>query len=381
MSISYLRNFINLEASSGIVLLIAAFIAMILANSPWSSVYNHILTHPWFFSFSLLNIINEVLMSFFFLVVSLEIKRELLIGELNSISRAALPMIAALGGMIVPALIYLICNIHAAPNVRGWAIPTATDIAFSLGVLTLLGSKAPRPLKIFLTALAIIDDLGAIIIIAIFYGHGLHLIFLLGTACCFLVLIIINFLNIRSLLLYALLGILLWVFILKSGIHVTIAGVLLGLFIPLQNPPHPSSLLLNLEQRLHPWVAFGILPLFALANAGVSVSGITLNLLHHPIFLGIVLGLFIGKQTGVFAATWLAIKCGIAQLPTNITWQQLYGLATLCGIGFTMSLFIGLLAFPQDANTLAIVKLGILFGSILSGIVGYFIILKNHSCG
>jgi NhaA family Na+:H+ antiporter len=314
-------------------------------------------------------------MPFFFLLVSLEVKRELIEGELNSRAKASLPLIAAIGGMVVPAAIYLAININQAIGIRGWAIPTATDIAFSLAILTLLRSSLPPTLKTFLTALAIIDDLGAIIIIAIFYTAQIQVVYFSLAILSLLLIFLLNrsgFINLGA---YFLVGILLWFFIYKSGIHATIAGVLLGLFIPLKNSNRNYSPLKKLEHTLQPWVSYIILPLFAFANTGISLSEIKFATLFHPVTLGVFLGLFIGKQFGIFLACWTAVKLKIAQLPRAINWWHLYGVSVICGIGFTMSLFIGDLSFPDyQVNYHDYVKLGVLSGSILSGITGYLIL-------
>jgi NhaA family Na+:H+ antiporter len=315
--------------------------------------------------------INDGLMAIFFLLVGLEIKREIREGELAARDQALLPCIAALGGMIVPAVIYAALNWGDAQQMRGWAIPTATDIAFALGVLALLGSRVPVALKVFLTALAIIDDLGAIVIIALFYTHGLSLESMVLAAVALAVLLALNLMHVVRVSVYVLVGIALWVFVLKSGVHATLAGVAIAMAIPMRNPKDPEqSPLIDLENKLHIWVAYGILPLFAFANAGVSLAGLSFTSLFETLPLGIAIGLFLGKQVGVFGATLLAVKSGLSRMPEGTTWPQIYGAALLAGIGFTMSLFIGTLAFnaPEQA---AQVRLGVLGGSLTSAIVGY----------
>lgn len=386
MPFSLFRTFIKLEAASGILLFVAAIIAMLLVNSPLQSTYAFILTKPFIFaangnqvSVTLQSFVNEGLMTIFFLLVSLEIKRELVEGELNTRAKALLPVLAAVGGMLVPALIYMAINWQHEHYLRGWAIPTTTDIAFSLGILTLLGSRIPISLKIFLTALAIIDDLGAIIIIALFYTDHLVWIYFFFAMGCIFILILCNYFAVNVFWPYAMFGILLWLAIIKTGIHATISGVILGLLIPL-SIPHKLPLLKKLEKNLHPWVAFGILPLFAITNAGFSVSDINVFYFLNPMTLGIILGLFIGKQVGVFGVSWLVIKYKIATLPSDANWLQFYGIALICGIGFTMSLFISTLAFPENETQIHLMlKLSVFVASLLSGVAGYLVLRKNYS--
>lgn len=378
MRIKFLHKFIQLEASGGIALGLATLFALILANSSWQTYYQTFLNFNVNIApdihFSFLHFINDGLMTIFFFLVSLEIKRELIQGELNTLTKALLPTIAAIGGMIVPALFYLSIN-HAYPQlISGWAIPMATDIAFSLGVLSLLGKHIPVALKIFLMALAIIDDLGAIIVIAIFYTQQIGWLYLFLALLTFLGLISLNYYKIQRFLPYCLLGIVLWLLILNSGIHATIAGVLFGFTIPLRSSNHNfNSLLHHLIRQLHPWIAYGILPLFAFANAGLSFSNINLTTFFHPLPLGIIIGLFFGKQLGIFGTSWLAVKAKLAKLPYKVNWWHIYGTALICGIGFTMSLFIASLAFGDNELT-SLVRLGVFTGSILSGIVGYCIL-------
>lgn len=388
MAIKLIRDFIQLESASAIILIAATLLALVLANSPLQHFYTNIFHYPFFIAIknftikiTLNRIINDGLMSIFFLLVSLEVKRELIIGELNSRAKALLPCIAAAGGMILPAIIYVAINFNDADALQGWAIPTATDIAFSLAILTLLGSRIPSSLKTFLMALAIIDDLGAIVIIAIFYTNHLNLIYLLLAVLCLLILIAFNILNVKRFWPYGIVGILLWLCIMQSGVHATIAGVILGLTIPLRvKKERGVSLLKKIEHLLHPWVAYGILPLFALANAGLSFSDIHLSTLLNPLPLGITLGLFFGKQFGILGASWLAIKTKIVVLPCKTTWPQLYGVSLICGIGFTMSLFIGTLAFSDNGTSqMGLVKLGVLIGSLCSAIAGYCVLRKSQT--
>ena len=376
------RWFFKLEASSGLVLLFAAIIALYLSNSIYSEFYFKTLsahfavgTENFNLDLSIIHWINDVLMAIFFFVVTLEIKREFLQGELSKPKQALLPIIGAVGGMIVPAAIYIIINFNTPDSIRGWAIPSATDIAFSIGVLSLLGSRVPISLKVFLMALAIIDDLGAIVIIAFFYTSELNYLNLGLLLITFVILLFLNKFKVRIFTPYLLFGIFLWFFTHGSGIHATIAGVLLALSIPHRENKNDFSLLLKLEHILSPYVAFGIMPLFALANAGVSLTGLSLASLLNPIPLGILCGLFFGKQIGVFVFSYISVKMKFAQMPNNVTWMKLYGVALLTGIGFTMSLFVGNLAFVENTNHINGVKIGVLAGSLLSTLVGYFVLL------
>ena len=373
--------FFKLESASGLTLLLSTIIALIWSNSLYSNSYFEILNKYFFIGInnfglklSLLHWINDALMAIFFFVVTLEIKREFLQGELSNPKQALLPIIGAVGGMAVPALIYVVINIESPETLKGWAIPSATDIAFSLGVLSLLGSRVPISLKVFLTALAIIDDLGAIIIIAFFYSTKLDLLFLFLLIFCFLILISLNKLNIKKFFPYLIIGLFLWFFTHESGIHATIAGVLLAISIPHRKNVNDFSLLLKLEHAIAPYVAFGIMPLFALANAGVSLEGFTLDSLKSAVPLGILLGLFVGKQLGVFVFSYVSVKLRFAKMPNNSTWITLYGVGILTGIGFTMSLFVGNLAFIENTVHLDGVKIGVLAGSLLSTLVGYFVL-------
>ena len=376
----FLNHFIKLETSGGILLGIATLTALFLANSPLQGYYQNLLDLTLTLGkvhISFLHFINDGLMTIFFFLVSLEIKRELIQGELNSLEKALLPTMAAIGGMIVPALFYLLIN-HAHPDhTPGWAIPMATDIAFSLGVLSLLNNKIPRSLKVFLTALAIIDDLGAIIVIAIFYTQQIGWVYLVFAFACLIGLIALNYYGVNRFAPYVLFAFPLWFFILSSGVHATIAGVLFGLTIPLQPIQATQSSLLNkLEHQLHPWVAYSILPLFAFANAGLSFTGMHWETFVDPLPLGIIAGLFLGKQCGILGTSWLTIKVKWAKLPYKTNWQHVYGTALICGIGFTMSLFIANLAFA-NTETSSLVRLGVLTGSALSGILGYCVLFFN----
>ena len=384
--ISYISKpfkwFFKLEAASGLVLLFAAIIALIISNSNLSDLYFSTLKRYIFLGIndfglklSVIHWINDALMAIFFFFVTLEIKREFLQGELSNIKQALLPIIAAVGGMVVPALVYVYINFGNSETLNGWAIPSATDIAFSLGVLSLLGKRVPLSLKVFLTALAIIDDLGAIVIIAIFYSGDLNIKYLILMLAAFIILFIINKFDIKKFLPYLVVGIFLWDFTHNSGIHATIAGVLLAMTIPHRKKEKDFSLLIKVEHAISPYVAFGIMPLFAFANAGVSLEGLSLNSLMDKVPLGIVLGLFLGKQFGVFVFSYISIKLKIAQMPNNSNWYNFYGVGVLTGIGFTMSLFVGNLAFVENLEYMDGVKIGVLTGSLLSTLFGYFLIL------
>ena len=374
-ALAFLSRFFAAESAGGLILMASAFAALVIANSPLSADYFSTL-HVKFLGLSVEHWINDGLMAVFFMLVGLEIKREMLVGQLSSWSQRALPGFAALGGMLVPALIYLAINWGNAVTLGGWAIPAATDIAFALGVLSLLGKRVPVSIKIFLSALAILDDLGAVVIIALFYTSGLSVTMLLASLAVTVLLVVFNRCGVKRLLPYLLAGGLLWFFMLQSGIHATLAGVILALCIPLGDPDNESrSPLLSLEGRLHPWVAFAIVPIFGFANAGVSLAGISPDNLVDPVPLGVALGLLLGKQIGVFGLAALAIRSGLAKLPTGCGWLQLYGTALLCGIGFTMSLFIGTLAFPGSQHLVDEVKVGVLIGSVLSAILGVVVMI------
>lgn len=375
-----IRNFLQKETASGILLVAASILAMIFANSPLAPYYQKLLAisgEVRIGDFSVakpaLLWINDLWMAIFFFLVGLELKRELIEGELSDRSQLILPVAGALGGMLVPALIYVAFNWSDPVAINGWAIPAATDIAFALGVLALLGSRVPLPLKIFLASLAIIDDIGAIIIIAVFYSESLSGISLIASAACISVLYIMNRRGVVDLPSYLFVGLIFWLAVLKSGVHATLAGVVLALFIPMRDPNKPDfSPAKYMEHSLHPIVAYFILPVFAFANAGVSLAGMTFASILEPVPLGIVGGLFIGKQLGVFLFCWVVITLGLAKLPDGVNWKMLYGAGILCGIGFTMSLFISGLAFEQEASSnLMGDRLGILLGSLLSGLVGY----------
>ena len=374
--------FFKLEAASGLVLLLAAIVALILSNTNFSDLYFKILnthlligTENFGLDLSILHWINDALMAVFFFIVTLEIKREFIQGELSKPKQALLPIIGAVGGMAVPALIYVVINLETGYTLRGWAIPSATDIAFSIGVLSLLGTRIPISLKVFLVALAIIDDLGAIIIIAFFYSTELQYNYLLLMLVSFVILLLLNKYNANRFSPFFFIGLLLWYFTYESGIHSTISGVLLATTIPHRRNEKDFSLLLKLEHMLSPYVAFGIMPLFALANAGVVLKGISFNSLLAPVPLGILCGLFFGKQIGVFLFSFISVKLKFAEMPSNSNWIKFYGVGVLTGIGFTMSLFVGNLAFVDHLNDMDGVKIGVLSGSFLSAIVGYFMLL------
>jgi len=374
--------FFKLEAASGMVLLFAAIIALVVSNSDFSDLYFLTLNKYLFLGIndfglklSVIHWINDALMAIFFFFVTLEIKREFLQGELSNVKQALLPIIAAVGGMLVPALLYVFINFGDNETLNGWAIPSATDIAFSLGVLSLLGKRVPLSLKVFLTALAIIDDLGAIVIIALFYSGDLSIKYLSLMLLAFIILLIINKFKIKKFFPYLIVGIFLWDFTHNSGIHATIAGVLLAMTIPHRKKEKDFSLLIKIEHGISPYVAFGIMPLFAFANAGVSLEGLSFASLMNKVPLGILVGLFLGKQLGVFLFSYVSIKTKIAQMPNNSNWYNLYGVGVLTGIGFTMSLFVGNLAFAENIQYMDGVKIGVLTGSLLSTLFGYFLIL------
>jgi len=373
--------FFQLEAASGLVLLIAAIIALIISNSSLSQLYFHSLEQYIFIGINNFGLklsvhhwINDALMAIFFFFVTLEIKREFIRGELSNLKKAMLPIIAAIGGMVVPALLYIYINFGNSETLNGWAIPSATDIAFSLGILSLLGSRVPISLKIFLTALAIIDDLGAILIIAFFYSGDLSINYLSLILISYLSLLALNKFGIKKFMPYLIIGIFMWFFTYKSGIHATIAGVLLATTIPHRIKDKDFSLLIKIEHAISPYVAFMIMPLFAFANAGVSLEGLSFSSLGMPVPLGILVGLFIGKQVGVMFFSFFAVRLGAAQMPDNSTWLSLYGVSVLTGIGFTMSLFVGNLAFADNTQYIEGVKIGVLAGSLLSTVFGYFLL-------
>ncbi len=380
-----IKSFLRLESASGILLIAAAALAVLLANSPFSHYYDLLLETPVEVRVGSLQIakplllwVNDGLMAVFFFIVGLELKREIVEGELSSARAIALPAFGALGGMVVPALIYVLINAHDPVALEGWAIPTATDIAFALAVLTLLGDRVPLALKTFLVSLAIFDDIGAIIIIAIFYTSNISTMSLIIASVCITALALLNRKGVYRLTPYLFFGLVMWVAVLKSGVHATLAGVFLAMFIPLARAPGTNrSPLKDLEHDLHGMVAFVILPLFAFANSGLSVADMGVEEMLHPVTIGIALGLFIGKQLGVFTFAWLAVKVGFAKLPGKVNWSHIYGVSLLCGIGFTMSLFIGSLAFESSGDNLFFdERLGIIVASTLSAICGYLWLLK-----
>lgn len=381
-----LDQFIHSQSMGGVVLALAAVLALLISNSPWNGGYMAFRDWPgelrvggdWLvLSKSLLHWVNDLWMAVFFFLVGLEIKREMLQGELASVKQALLPAGAALGGMLMPALIYTAINWGDAVALRGWAIPAATDIAFALGILVLLGSRVPASLKIFLTAVAIIDDLGAILIIAFFYTENLSLAALAGAGAGVLVLLLLNRLRVMAIGPYVAVGLVIWVFVYKSGIHATLAGVITALAIPLEDGKGGSPLE-RAEHALHPWVAFAVLPVFAFVNAGVSLQGVTPYTLLQSVPLGIAAGLVLGKAVGVFGASWLLIRFAGARLPAGAGWASFFGVCVLCGVGFTMSLFIGGLAFQgQGADYETQLKIGVLSGSLLAGILGSLTLLRG----
>jgi len=382
MAITTIETFLKKESASGIILMFAAVLAMMLANSPWASWYDLLLDVPVVVAIGSFEIakplllwINDGLMALFFFLVGLELKREFLEGNLSKPGQVTLPAIGAVGGMLIPALIYASFNYENVNALNGWAIPTATDIAFALGILAIIGSKVPLQLKVFLTSLAIFDDLGAIIIIAVFYTEQLSLLSLVVAASMLLILFTLNRQNITNTSPYIFVGLILWTAVLKSGVHATLAGVILAFFIPIKGKENDPSPLKSLEHNLHYTVAFIVLPIFAFANAGISFANVGVAQIVSPVPLGIILGLFLGKQLGVFGFCFIAIKLGITKLPNNVNWNLLYGVALLCGVGFTMSLFIGSLAFEQGVGSpLYQERLGIVIGSLISGILGYLVI-------
>jgi NhaA family Na+:H+ antiporter len=383
MAVIKIKKFMAVESASGIILIFAAFLGFGLENSPWGHIVNSVLIVPFsitktgHFPNSFLDIINDGLMTVFFMLISLEVKREVLEGELSTRAKAILPVIAACGGMIVPAAIYVAFNIAHPHYLKGWAIPTATDIAFSLAVLSLLGNRIPPTLKIFLLALALVDDLGAVIIIALFYSSHLNFLWLLFSSGCFLLLVMLNFFKSDKFLDYVIIGSLLWFCFANAGIHSTLAGVVLGFTIPLADQPRTSSLR-KIESRLHPWVAYGILPLFVFANAGFSLSIFPSAYLLNTVSMGIFFGLFLGKQLGILSAAWFSVKWGLAQLPHQVSWRQFYGISVLCGIGFTMCLYIKTLTFlPEEVALHLMANAAIVLASLLSSILGYLILFKR----
>jgi len=383
-----LRDFLKLESAGGIVLMAAAVLAMLVANSPLKPLYDLLLDVPVEIRVGALHIakplilwINDGLMAIFFFLIGLELKREIVEGELSRPANLILPAMGAVGGILIPVAIYALFNYDDDMAMQGWAIPAATDIAFALGILMLLGSRVPLALKVLLVSLAIFDDLAAIVIIAMFYTSELSMMALAVAAVCLIVLTIMSRRGVVSITPYAWVGLIMWVAVLKSGVHATLAGVALAAFIPMRDPGQPErSPLRELEHDLHTLVAFVILPVFAFVNAGVSFAGIGYDDLMHPVPLGIAAGLFIGKPVGIFLFCWLSIVTGMARMPQGANWSSLYGLATLCGIGFTMSLFVASLAFEGSGISMATIfdeRLGIITGSLLSGVLGYFILHRS----
>lgn len=383
---TFIARFFHMESAGGICLMLAALAAVLVDNSPLKPFYDQLLNMPVEVRIGALQIakplllwINDGLMAVFFFLVGLELKREIVEGELSDIRKIVLPGVGAIGGMAIPSLVYVLLNLGDAVALKGWAIPAATDIAFALGILALLGPRVPLSLKIFLTSLAIFDDMGAIVIIAIFYTADLSLAALLVVLACLPVLLVMNRRGVESKSGYIFIGIIMWVAMLKSGVHATLAGVIMAMFIPLQSKSDENiSPLKDLEHDLHPVVAFMVLPIFAFANAGVSFSGMEFSQFLHPVPMGIMLGLFVGKPLGIFVICWAAIRVGLARMPEGMDLYTLYGVSTLCGVGFTMSFFIATLAFGQtDVALIFDERLGVILGSVLSGILGYFILQRG----
>ena len=385
------REFLRLESAGGLILVSASIFALVLANSPLADIYNGVLSlkltvmvESFGFSKPLLLWINDGLMAVFFLLVGLELKREVVEGQLSSPDQIVLPAMAAIGGLAVPAVIYWMINKNNPQGINGWAIPTATDIAFALAILSLLGSRVPASLKIFLTTIAIFDDLAAIIIIAVFYSADLSTGSLAAAGGGIAMLFILNRMGVRSLAAYLLVGLFIWLFVLKSGVHATLAGIAVAAFIPLKSCDDHSPAR-HLEHILHPWVAFGVLPIFAFANAGVSFAGVSSNAVYGTVSMGIAAGLFIGKQAGVFGMTALVVGLGLAKKPEGSSWAMLYGIALICGVGFTMSLFIGSLAFEHGGFAQATaLRVGVITGSVVSGFCGWLVLhlsLPKHTTG
>jgi len=380
---TFIHRFLKLETSGGIILMFAAVVALVLANTSLESIYALLIDTPVEIRIGALEIakpfllwINDGLMAVFFFLVGLELKRELIEGELSDKRNIILPGVGAIGGMLVPALIYTYFNAGDVTAMKGWAVPAATDIAFALGILSLLGSRVPTSIKIFLTSLAIFDDIGAIVIIALFYTEKISITALIIVACCILLLAYLNKRNNESKSLFVLVGIVMWVAMLKSGVHATLTGVILAMFIPMKSKVQTDySPLKSMEHDLHVPVAYIILPIFAFANAGIRVVGLGMDEVFHSVPLGIALGLIVGKQVGIFGLCWLAIKLKFTSLSDGMSWSSLYGAAALCGVGFTMSLFIGSLAFEESGvNLLFDERLGIILGSLVSGIIGYLVL-------
>ncbi len=382
MSTYSIRDFLKWESAGGIIMLSAALLAMLLKNSPLNDLYFSFLMTPVQVKVGMLDLdkplllwVNDGLMALFFFMIGLELKHEVLVGQMSSLSRVLLPIMAAIGGVVVPALIYVAINYDNKLSLHGWAIPTATDIAFAIALVVILAEKVPRSLKMFLLTLAVLDDLIAVIIIAVFYTPQLSMLSLSVAGICLLALLILNVSGVKSTTPFYIVGILLWVSVLKSGIHGTLAGIVIALFVPLYTADNESGQDTTPKRLIHqinPWVMFGILPLFAFMNAGVDLTSVGISTLLDPVPLGIMLGLFIGKPLGVFLFTWIIVQCRLASLPQDATWSQMFGIALLCGIGFTMSLFIGSLAFQHGgAGADYSDRLGIMIGSTLSAVVGF----------
>ncbi len=375
------REFLRLESAGGLILVLAAIFALVLANSPLSHLYGQflglkltVMVEGFGVSKPLLLWVNDGLMAVFFLLVGLELKREIVEGQLSSPEQVALPALAAVGGLAVPALIYWFINRDNPQGINGWAVPTATDIAFALAILSLLGSRVPASLKIFLTTIAIFDDLAAIIIIALFYSVDLSTTSLYAAGAGIAVLFVLNRLGVKSLAAYLIVGIFIWLFVLKSGVHATLAGIVVAMFIPIKDGDGHSPLR-HLEHILHPWVAYAVLPIFAFANAGLPLAGVGIDAAVGTVSTGIMLGLFFGKQIGVFGMTSLVVGLGLAKKPEGSNWVMLYGIALLCGVGFTMSLFIGSLAFEHGGfSNIAALKIGVIVGSVASAFCGWLVL-------
>jgi NhaA family Na+:H+ antiporter len=387
MPVTALKNFLRLESSAGVLLVIATIGALLIVNSPLQSLYERFLDVPLVIAVGdlvvdkpLLLWINDGLMALFFFLIGLEVKREILEGQLSSRDQLVLPGLGALGGFMLPAAIYAVFNWGNPETIDGWAIPAATDIAFALGVLMLLGNRVPIGLKMFLTSIAIFDDIAAIVIIALFYTENLSLLALIGGLAGITTLVVLNRLGVTRIAVYAVIGMIVWLCVLKSGVHATLAGFAVACTVPLRGKSDEPSPLRHLEHALHPWVAYLILPLFAFANAGVPFAGIDPEVVFGTVSMGIALGLFLGKQLGVFGVVWLAVKMKLARLPEGSTWVSIYGVALLTGIGFTMSLFIGSLAFEHGSfDQLAATRIGVLTGSIISATAGYFLLRRSLS--